>query len=88
LESPGTPRERCVIALKTPWSRNANALESPWTPRKRCVIAVQSSCNRHERRVNAVQSLSATLAFLQWSHYGLTALSRRSRWLNCVVTTF
>jgi hypothetical protein len=43
--------ERCAIALKTPWSRNANALESlcnrgavvlqsPWTPRKRCAITV------------------------------------------------
>jgi hypothetical protein len=47
LETPWTPLERCAIAV--------NALVSPWTPCKRCVIAVQLSCNRYERRVNAVQ---------------------------------
>jgi hypothetical protein len=36
LESPGTLRERCAIALKAPWGRNANASESPWTPCNRC----------------------------------------------------
>jgi hypothetical protein len=77
LVSPSTPRERCAIAMKTPWSRNANALASPWTPCKHCVIAVQSSCNRHERRVNAVQS-PCNHCWPPWrSHCDLTTDSLR-----------
>jgi hypothetical protein len=74
-ESPWTPRDRCVIALKTPWNRNATALVSPWTPRKRCVIVVQSPWTLRKRCAIAVGHLCVP----QRPHYGLTALSRRSR---------
>jgi hypothetical protein len=55
-------------------NRSAIFVQSPWMPRKRYAITMQSP--------------SATLAFPLRPHYGLTALSRRSRRLYCVGTAF
>jgi hypothetical protein len=74
--------------LKTPWSRNANALESPGTPRKRCVIEVQSPWTPRKRCEIAVGHLGDLTTDSLRCHNVLgdcTALSRR---LHGVPTAF